>query len=221
MKRTVTSYIVWTSGVILLGPIPLVSQEPSLFQELGVFAISAQSDHVELPSPIGFGASSVWEFAGHFLARVSYHRVSDDTRKEGVVCDNYSQRIHCRPEITQTSVVFSGLRGALLVAVPLGGQVRLGAGGGMSFNHVNTESVGTESGLRADLLSPNAGVLGFSALFSVAVMPIRAVPVLLTGGFGVHWANFDTCSATDPPQYDPYCGRDSLREIELGLSYMF
>jgi len=85
-------------------------------------------------------------------------------RHEGVVCDRYSQRINCRAEETQTSVDFSDLRGALMWALPLGDQVRLGAGGGLSFN---------------------------------------------------------TCSGSNPPQYDPYCGMEPFREIELGLSYFF
>ncbi len=106
-------------------------------------------------------------------------------------------------------------------ALPLGDQVRLGAGGGVSFNHVQTESVGTESGLEADLFPPNAGILGFVALISAAVTPVAKVPLRLTGGFGVHWVNFNTCPGSDPPPYDPYCGMDSLREIELGLSWVF
>ena len=91
----------------------------------------------------------------------------------------------------------------------------------MSFNHISTESVGTESGLQADLLAPNAGIIGYAALISAAVKPLSGVPVKLVGGFGVHWVNFNTCSANEPPQYDPYCGMDSFREIELGLSFAF
>ena len=91
----------------------------------------------------------------------------------------------------------------------------------MSFNHLTTESFGMESGLLADLLAPNAGIIGFAALVSAAVTPIPSVPVRFFGGFGLHWVNFSTCSAEDPPQYDPYCEKASLREIELGVSYFF
>ena len=97
----------------------------------------------------------------------------------------------------------------------------MGAGGGLSLNHLAIESVGIESDLQADLLAPNAGIVGFAALLTASVMPVSSVPVRLTGGFGVHWVNFDTCSANDPPQYDPFCGMDTVKEIELGLSYAF
>ena len=221
MKRTVISFLLVSAGLFSVGPAPLHTQEASLFQELGVFFINGQSNHVELPNPSGMGASSSWEFAGPFIARLSYHRVSDDTRKEGIVCDQYSQRINCRAEITESSAALSGLRGILMWAVPLGEQVRLAAGGGLSFNHVKAEAMGTESGLRADLLAPNAGIIGFSTLISAAVRPVSSVPVRMNVGFGVHWVNFNTCSANDPPQYDPFCGMEAVRELELGVSYVF
>lgn len=209
------------SGPLLASPAPLASQQPGLFQELGVFAISGHSDHRELPDPTGFGAAATWELTGRLMARLSYHRFSQDTRKEGVVCDQYSQRINCRSEMTETNSDFSGLRGALMLRHLLGQRVRLGAGGGLSFNHLSTESVGTVSGLDADLLAPNAGIIGFTALASVAWIPLAALPVRITGGLGVHWVNFKTCSATEPPQYDPYCGMAPFREVEVGLSYAF
>ncbi|MFH1765880.1 MAG: hypothetical protein ABIF09_16960 [Gemmatimonadota bacterium] len=221
MKRTVISFLLVVSGLPSAGPTHLASQQPSLFQELGVFAISAQSNHSELPDPRGFGASASWEFAGWLMARLSYQRVSNDTRKVGVVCDQYSQRINCRPEMTETSAALSGLRGALTGALPLGERVRLGVGGGMSFNHLTARSVGVESGLDADLLAPNAGIIGLSALITAALSPFATIPVRLTGGFGVHWVNFNTCSGNDPPQYDPFCGMEPIKEIELGLSYAF
>ena len=221
MMRTTLPFLLVIPALLSAGPSPLSSQEPSLFQELGVFSISARSNNLELPSPRGFGVAATWEFLGSLMARLSYQRVSDETRKEGVVCDQYSQRINCRPEQTENAMTFSGLRWVLQWALPVGDQVRLGAGGGLSFNHISAESVGAESGKQADLLSPNAGIIGFSALLSAAVMPVPKVPVRLTGGFGLHWVNFDTCSANDPPQYSPFCGMETVREIELGLSYAF
>ena len=221
MKKTLFPLALAVSSLLLSCPTSLSGQEPSLFHELGAFAISARSNHVELPSPSGFGLASTWEFAGSLMARLSYHRVSDDTRKDGVVCDQYSQRINCRAEITETSLTFSGLRGTLQWALPIGDQVRLGAGGGLSFNHLTVESVGIESDFQADLLAPNAGIVGFAALLTASVIPVSSVPVRLNGGFGVHWVNFDTCSANDPPQYDPFCGMDTFKEIELGLSFTF
>lgn len=221
MMKTAISFLLVIPVLFSIGLIPLSGQEPSLFQELGVFHITAHSDHVELPNPTGFGVSSSWEFVGSFMGRLSYHRVSNETRKEGVVCDNYSSRINCRADLTETSATLSGLRGILMWAVPLGEQVRLAAGGGLSFNHLVAEAVGTGTGLRADLLAPNAGIIGFSGLVTARVTPVSSIPVSINGGFGLHWVNFDTCSGNDPPQYDPFCEMEALREIELGLSYVF
>jgi hypothetical protein len=88
----------------------------------------------------------------------------------------------------------------------------------LSFNHVDTESIGTVSNLEADLLAPNAGIIGFSGLVVGAIRPLPSIPLKLTGGIGMHWVNFDTCSGNDPPQYDPYCGRERFTEIELGVA---
>ena len=200
-------------------PSPLTSQQ--IFQELGAFATWTSSDHEELPGPSGFGVAATWEFAEMFMARGSYHRVAEDLRKEGTVCDQYSQRINCRGEITETATTFSGLRTTLMVAPDLGEQLRLGLGGGLSFNSLAAEAVGVESGLEADLLAPNAGIIGFAALFTAAVTPVAKVPVMLTGAFGLHWVNFSTCSGEDPPPYEPYCGMEAFKEIELGLAYAF
>lgn len=221
MKTPAFLILTGALGLLVAAPGPLRSQQPSLFQELEAFAITASSDHPELPSPRGFGAASIWEFADHFMARLSYYRVSEDTRKQGVVCDQYSQRINCRAEETDTYARLSGLRGVLMVKHPLGDKVRVGAGGGLSFNHVNTEAEGTVSGLEADLLAPNAGIIGFSALVTARVTPVSTLPLSLGGGIGIHWVNFNTCSGNDPPQYDPYCGMAPFREIELGISYAF
>ena len=209
--------------LVLLVSIPLEGhgQNPSIFQELGGFAVVMSSDHPELPDPRGFGLASVWEFGSAFMARLSFHRGSDDTRKEGTVCDQISQRINCRPEITQTSVTLSGLRGTMMVKVPIGGILRLGAGGGLSFNHVSIESVGTVSNLDADLLAPNAGIIGYNTLLHATVKPVASMPLLLTGGIGVHWVDFNTCSGNDPPQYDPFCGMKPFQELELGLTFSF
>jgi len=203
------------------GTSPLASQQPSLFQELGAFAISASSDHPEAPSPRGFGAASWWQLGRHVLGRLSYHRTSDNTVKDGVVCDQYSQRINCRPELTDTDVTLSGLRGTVLGTLVVKDRLRLGAGGGVSFNHVDTEARGVVSGRIADLLAPNAGLIGFSTLVSATLHPFFSLPVRLTGSYGVHWINFNTCSANEPPQYDPYCGKASFKELEMGLSLVF
>jgi hypothetical protein len=108
-----------------------------------------------------------------------------------------------------------------MVAPDLGEQLRLGLGGGFSFNSLAAEAVGVESGLQADLLAPNAGIIGFTALITAAVTPVTKVPLRFTGAFGLHWVNFSTCSGEDPPPYEPYCGMERFNEIELGLAFTF
>lgn len=221
MRTRILPFFLVLSAASLLDPTPLFPQEEQLFHELGVFGISSNSEHVEIPGGEGYGFAAFWQFGGPFLARLSYHRLSDETEKEGVVCDQYSQRINCRPEITENSVRLSGLRGSLLLTVSVWDRLQLGAGGGLSFNQVSAESVGKESDRDADLLAPNAGIIGYGALVSAAVAPLEALPLRVFGGFGVHWVGFNTCSANEPPQYDPFCGRESFQEVEFGLSFAF
>jgi len=173
-------------------------QEQRIVHELGVFVSRASSAHPELPDPAGFGASAHWEVNRFLLARLSFHRLEDDTSKPGTVCRVYSQRIDCRTEMTSTEVTLSGLRGALLGALPVGGWLRLAMGGGLSFNHIDAESVG-ESGMKADLLSANAGQIGILALLNAAIRPLEGAPLSLTGGVGMHWVDFNACSGEDPP----------------------
>ncbi|MFC1662393.1 hypothetical protein ACFL3S_13235, partial [Gemmatimonadota bacterium] len=128
--------------------------------------------------------------------------------------------IDCQPEMTDTSVTMSGLRGALMRHFDLGGRFRIGAGAGGSFNQIAAEATGV-SGRIADLLSPNSGQLGFLVLLSAAVAPVPRIPMRVSGTASGHWVNFRSCSENDPPQYDPFCGTSFFREVELGLSYAF
>jgi hypothetical protein len=196
------------------------TQESNLFQELGLFYTAISSDHVELPGPVGIGAFARWQIAPGWLVRLSYHRTYEHTNKEGVVCANYSQRINCRVEPTKTDVTFAGARGILSRAVRLGRWAEVGVGGGLSFNQVKPEAVDL-TGWRADMLIPNTGQIGYLASVSATVAPLGRIPILLVGGLTGHWLDFNGCSGTDPPQYDPFCGWSTLREIELGLSYAF
>ena len=216
-----TAFAIGLTTILLFSGTPVASaQQSSLFQELGGFFTSSSSHHPELPSPVGFGAFARWGFAGSWLFRLSYHRSWEMTRKMGTVCDNYSQRIHCRPEPTETHVTFTGLRGTFSRTARLARWGEIGLGAGLSFNHVDPESTGP-NGLPADMLVPKAGQIGYLANASVAVSPTPRVPVLLVGGYTGHWVSFKGCSGEDPPQYDPFCGWGRFRELELGLSYTF
>lgn len=219
MPRTAFSLLV-AVGLILLGGGPLQGQTPTIFQELGVFYTSTTSDHVELPDPVGFGLYSRWQLGRAWLVRLSYHRSKEETRKPGVVCDQYSQRINCRTETTVTEVTFAGLRGTLSRAIRIGGIAELGLGGGLSFNQLKPKARDL-TGWYADLLDPNTGQLGYLANASLTLAPFRRLPLLLVGGYTGHFVNFNGCSGEDPPQYDPFCGWATLKEIEVGMSVVF
>ncbi|MFC1660199.1 hypothetical protein ACFL3S_01870, partial [Gemmatimonadota bacterium] len=79
-----------TPAFLILSGFSLVTLSPLKAQEVGAFFTAASSDHVELPGPVGFGASALMELAPEWLVRLSYHRTSEETQKEGVVCRNYS-----------------------------------------------------------------------------------------------------------------------------------
>jgi len=199
---------------------PAAAQNPSLFQELGIFFVGTRSDHVELPSPMGVGAFARWQIADGWLLRMSYQRSKEETSKIGTVCDVYSQRINCRPEPTETTVTLSGFRTSLARAVRVGSMAEISLGGGLSFNTVKPKAFDL-TGWTADMLVPNAGHLGYLASLSATLAPLRGAPVLLVGGYTHHWVDFHGCSGEDPPQYDPFCGWGILKEMELGLSYVF
>lgn len=205
--------------LLLPGLLPLSSSHLKA-QEVGTFLTVARSNQLELPSPSGFGASALMELVPGWLVRLSFHRTADDTSKEGIVCRNYSARIGCLPEMTETSVTLNGFRGALLRTFESVGGARLGVGAGGSFNQINAAATGV-SGRVADLLAPNSGQLGFLVLLSGAVTPVPRIPVRVSGTVTGHWVNFRSCSDNDPPQYSPFCGTDRFEEIELGLSYAF
>ena len=213
-------FIFAVASLLSLGGSPLSAQNPSLFQELGFFYTAMSSDHVELPSPMGFGLFARWQFADGWLFRLSFHKTQEETRKDGVVCTNYSQRIGCRVEPTETSVTFSGLRGAISRAIRIGKWAEVGVGGGTSFNRVDPEALDLTGG-PADMLVPNTGQIGYLASLSATMAPFGRAPVLLVGGITNHWVDFNGCSGEDPPQYDPFCGWTVIREVEVGLSYAF
>lgn len=187
-------------------------------QELGLVAVRATSDNVELPKPDGFGAFAEFDFAPWRL-RVTYVRYGDDTQKDGAVCQVYSPRIGCRTEWVATSAHLSGLRLTVVRALRLADRLEVSAGGGLSFNQLAATSTG-ESGRRADLHMPNSGQIGYVGTASAALMPIPGVPVRVVGGASGHWVRFRGCvSAEDRTSgYAPFCGWNRFTEVQLGVS---
>ena len=189
-------------------------------QDLGVVRVVGESSNRELPHAQGFGAFGQVEAAG-FAFRLSYLRYSDSTEKEGVVCQVYSPRIACGPEMVSTTARLSGLRADVLRFVSVGSAVQIGGGPGVSFNSVSAESRGV-SGQRADLQTPNAGQLGYQATAAASFAPIPGIPLKVVGSYALHWVRFVGCA--DPSDrtsgYAPFCGKDRFQEVRLGLSFL-
>ena len=189
-------------------------------QEVGISFTAAESNLLELPAPLGIEAYAMMEFNPAWNVRVSFRRIADETGKAAQVCRVYAPHIGCRLEDTHTSLSLSGLRVGVMRVFSLGELFRVGAGVGLSFNHLDGEAKGV-SGLKADLLLPNGGQLGALGLFSLAFSPYRPIPIRVVGDFDVHWVKFNTCSGASPPQYDPFCTPSSFLELGLGVSYTF
>ena len=114
--------------------------------------------------------------------------------------------------------ILVALVGVFAISFQKGDYLRLGLGGGGSFNQVGVDAVG-ESGLMADFLENGAGQLGVHGSLSLAIAPYPSIPLRITGDFTGHWVNFSVCSGEDPPQTDPLCDPATFKEVSLGLSY--
>lgn len=209
-----------TSGVLALAlaglyPAPLAAQE------IGVFATRASSSNSELPEPGGFGIFGEIEVRNAWVFRLTLTRLSDDVRKTGTVCQVYSPRIECHPELVDTSSRLGGLRIDAMRSLHLGSAVRLAAGGGLSLNSISADAVG-ETGRPADLLQPKAAHTGYQAMVVLGVTPLPSVPVRVSVSYGANWVRFVGCS--DPEEetgsYDPFCGTDRFDELRFGVSYL-
>jgi hypothetical protein len=207
-------------ALILLGSEPLLGQKDPLLEEMGILAVSARSENPEFPSPTGFEIHSTWTFNRSWLFRISYHRMTDETDKVGRVCKTYAPHIACNQQLTHSDMALAGLRGGLLRSMVFGRSLRVGLGGGLSFNDVNADITG-ESGQRADLLAPKTSQVGYLALLSLDYVLPLPFPIRLSGGITSHWVQFHTCSGSNPPQYDPFCTMSRFQEGELGLSMAF
>ena len=208
------------AAAILLGWEPLLGQKDPLLEEMGVLAVAARSGNPEFPSPVGFEIHSTWTFQRHWIFKLSFHRMEDETRKVGTVCKTYAPHIGCHEELTHSQMALAGLRGGILRTLVFGRSLRVGLGGGLSFNGVNASNRG-ESGQRADLLAPKTGQVGYLALASLDLILPLPFPLRLSGGVSNHWVHFHTCSGSSPPQYDPFCSMASFQEGTLGFSLAF
>jgi hypothetical protein len=207
----------WAAAAAV-GALGVMAPSAAGAQELGIVAVGAVSENVELPDPYGFGAFAQFGSAP-WLFRLSYLRYSDETRKGGTVCQVYSPRIGCRVEGVSTSARMGGLRLMAMRAVELGDLLSFGVGGGLSFNQLTVDARG-ESGLWADLLVPTTGQIGFLGAASVALAPLPSVPVKLVAGLTGHWVKFRGCASAEDKTsgYAPFCGFSRFTEVQAGVS---
>jgi hypothetical protein len=180
----------------------------------------ARSGHPELPSPTGFEGSAAWDIWSHWRFVLGYYRMWDHTEKMGLVCRTYAPNISCHASMTENDVTLSGARGTLLRTIVLAPGLRIGLGGGLSFNQVKATSIG-DNGMRADLLMPYSGHIGYLARVSAQWIPPLPLPLRLNVTLNEHFVDFNTCSGTTPPQYDPFCDAAELTELGAGLSLVF
>jgi hypothetical protein len=197
----------------------LLLAHPLRAQELALLLVDATSPNADLPEPTGFSVGGSLEHRSWLLG-AAFVRYTDETLKPGVVCRVYSPRIDCVPEAVRTSTAMGGLRLSAQRTVHLGERLRIGIGGGVSFNAVSATANG-QSGRRADLYFPNAGQLGYLGLLSLDVAPLPRLPLRVRGTYGSHWVRFGGCADPDDPTASvnaPFCGGDRFQEWMIGLS---
>ena len=189
-------------------------------QELGLAFTMGDSNSPEFPSPLGFRAHVHYPAEGSWAVVTSFHRITDETSGINRVCASYAPHIRCSMEQTRTSISLAGLRGGGLGRIQFTDRLGARLGAGLSFNMLDAEARG-ESGLRADLLVPNGGQIGMFGLFALDLEPVPAIPLSVIARVDAHRVFFHTCSAFDPPQYDPFCRPATFWGLDLGLSYSF
>ncbi len=193
-----------------------VSASPAAAQEASLFGVSASSNEVEFPSPVGVGAAVAWQAGSDWLFRLSYVRTYDSTVKDGTVCITYSPRIGCHTETVSTEDSFSGLRFGAMRTVQVTSFARLGVGAGLSLNAIHIDARG-DNGHPADMERPLTAEGGYLGMVHVRLSPVPSVPFAITAGFQEHWVAFKSCS--DPPMYAPFCGVKAFHETQVGIVY--
>jgi hypothetical protein len=189
-------------------------------QQVGGLLVFGSSDHPELSNANGWGAFAAAPIASWMQFRLSYHRVSQDSQSEGWVCLRYAPSLGCNFEEIETTQSLGSLRVSLLPRVTVRDALQIGAGGGVSFNQVSVEAIGTATGRKANLDAPRTGQIGYQGMASVAFTPVERVPLTAIGQFTAHWVNFRNCVSYEDV-YDPYCGVYLFKEVSLGLAWKF
>jgi len=208
-----------TRPFLLLAGLVFGGFSPLHGQEAGAGILLVRSDHEVLSEPSGYQLfASVPLF--HWLnAKLSYDRVSQNTKADGEVCIRYAPNLSCWIETVHTESSMGSFKLSFLPTVHLGEVLHLGAGGGVSFSSLDTSSLG-ESGRIANLEVPNTGQLGYQALVSLSLTPFPTVPLSIVGAASSLWVDFKACVSYEEV-FDPYCGTSQFNEFTAGLAYHF
>jgi hypothetical protein len=188
-------------------------------QEIGGGYLHASSGMTELGGPRGFSGYVQAEVTEWMLLRINHTQLFEDTRKEDRVCLRYEPNMDCSLETVDTSATLRGFRFSLQPIFWVREVVRIGTGGGFSFNSLSIQSLG-ESGREANLTYPRTGQMGLLAIISFAVKPFYDFPLTLSGSTASHWISFNNC-VTAEELYGPFCGTTRFQELEVGLSLVF
>ncbi|CAN5522367.1 hypothetical protein BH24GEM3_BH24GEM3_01410 [soil metagenome] len=188
-------------------------------QEVGAFASAGWSEQTELPHPRGYGVFLTTPSLGFFALRLSYDEQESRSERQETVCDSYwPSYTNCTQERVRSDVTLRSLRLGVLARVDASSRVRLGLGGGRSLSRVNADIRGKESGRTLGLVMPEDRQHGSFLLVTADLQRILGTPLFLSSTASGHTVRFDGC-ATD--SYIPFCGTQTITELQLGLGYRF
>lgn len=207
-------------GVVIMTLAVLILPGPLHGQLFGTHLVQTSSGHPELPSPGGYGAFALIPLSSWMDLRLSYDHITQDSKGPGEVCGHYAPNLMCRPEPVETSTSLGNLGFALLPTIQVRDVFRVSVGPGFGMTQISARSIGTLSGRRANFETPKTAQLGYSGLLSISATPTRLVPLTVVGTAAAHWIEFKGCVSYEEV-YAPFCGKNRITELGLGLAFRF
>jgi hypothetical protein len=187
-------------------------------QELSVYHSVARSDIPEIAEAGGFGVTLGFR-TGRVQLRPGVLHHNQTTTVNSRVCLNYELRVGCQDEDVERSARLSGLQ--LVAAVPMQPVPMLGfeVAGGITLSQL-TASDRTASRRASNLFANPSGQWGVMLLAGAQLRPLPAVPLTVKAAVGNHRMRLTSCGeyAWD---YSPFCGTTDIREVRVGLGYMW
>ena len=186
-------------------------------QTLSFFKGNASVEHPELGEPSEFGIALTVDVASRVFLRAAYTSFASSSDRIGEICTWYEPPRGCGPEAIHGESSLGGISLSALPYVQIFDGVRLGVGGGISLNHLDSRIDG-ESGRIAWAFIPRGGQVGGVALASLRLGPLDGIPFTVAVNATRHWVNLDGCVA-EPTRYDPFCGTQRFQTLELEVGY--